>query len=140
MIDGTLLHEGENELLRTRSAYIAIGRDDVVEIAEPLDADTPIADYVDANHHGLFAVWLQVDDLDGATGYLAEKKIVGCLEDATNFLSDPATTHGVHWGVTTTSPPATRARTGSPRQSPSASAASSARNRWSSRARKCGDT
>ncbi len=105
MINGTLLHEGENDLLHTRSAYVAVGRDDVVEIAEPLDADTPIADYVDANHHGLFAVWLQVDDLAGATGYLAEKKIVGCLEDAANFLSDPATTHGVHWGVTTAAIP-----------------------------------
>ena len=101
VINGTLLHEGENELLRTRSVVHRHRSRRRVEIAEPLDADTPIADYVDANHHGLFAVWLQVDDLDGATGYLAEKKIVGASEDATSFLSDPATTHGVHWGVTT---------------------------------------
>ena len=81
VIGGTLLHEGENELLHTRSAYIAVGRDDVVEIAEPLDAGTPIADYVDANHHGLFAVWLQVEDLAGATGYLPSKEIAPSLED-----------------------------------------------------------
>lgn len=85
--------------------YVAIGRDDVIEIAEPLDADTPIADYVEANHHGLFAVWLQVDDLAAATDHLTEKKVVGCREDAASFLSDPASTHGVHWGVTTTAIP-----------------------------------
>jgi hypothetical protein len=100
-IGGTLLHEGENDLLHTRSAWIAIGRDDMVEIAEPLDPGTPVADYVEANHHGLFAVWLQVDALGAATGYLASKQITPCLEDASSFLSDPATTHGVHWGVTT---------------------------------------
>ena len=101
MIGGTLLHESENELLRTRSAYVAIGRDDVVEIAEPLDSGTPIADYVDAEHHGLFAVWLQVEDLAGATAHLQSKAIAPSLEDGASFLSDPATTHGVHWGVTT---------------------------------------
>jgi catechol 2,3-dioxygenase-like lactoylglutathione lyase family enzyme len=100
-IGGTLLHEGENDLLRTRSAYVAIGSDDVVEIAEPLDAGTPVAEYVEANHHGLFAVWLQVEDLGGATGYLASKQITASLEDGASFLSDPATTMGVHWGVTT---------------------------------------
>jgi catechol 2,3-dioxygenase-like lactoylglutathione lyase family enzyme len=104
-IGGTLLHEGENDLLHTRSAYIAIGRDDMVEIAEPLDAGTPVADYVDANHHGLFAVWLQVDDLAGATSHLASKQIAPSLEDAANFLSDPATSMGVHWGVTTAAVP-----------------------------------
>ena len=123
--------------MRTRSAYIAIGRDDVVEIAEPLDADTPIADYVEEHHHGLFAVWLQVDDLAGATGHLAEKKIVSCLEDGANFLSDPATTHGCALGFHHRVDPGRHPRrlvaAVSRVQSPSASAASSARNRWSSR-------
>jgi hypothetical protein len=82
-----------------------VGRDDVVEIAEPLDGGTPIAEYVEANHHGLFAVWLQVEDLAGATAHLASKRIVPMLEDGAHFLSDPATTHGVHWGVTTAAIP-----------------------------------
>lgn len=105
VIGGTLLHEGENDLLHTRSAYIAIGRDDMVEIAEPLDSGTPIADYVDAEHHGLFAVWLGVEDLAGATAHLQSKQIAPSLADRASFLSDPATTHGVHWGVTTASIP-----------------------------------
>ncbi len=105
VIGGVVLHEGENDLLRTRSAYVAIGRDDVVEVAEPLDGGTPIAEYVDANHHGLFAAWLQVEDLASATGYLTSKQITASLEDGANFLSDPATTKGVHWGVTTASIP-----------------------------------
>jgi len=98
---GTVLHEGENDLLRTRSIYVAVGRDDVVELAEPLESGTPIADYLDANHHGLFAVWLQVEDLDAATRYLTSKGVAARVDDATSSLSDPTTTHGVHWGVTT---------------------------------------
>ena len=103
VIGGTLLHERENDLLRTRSAYIAVGRDDVVEIAEPLERGTPIANYVEANHHGLFAIWLQVEDLAAATDHLQSKQITSSLEDGASFLSDPATTMGVHWGVTTAS-------------------------------------
>jgi catechol 2,3-dioxygenase-like lactoylglutathione lyase family enzyme len=105
VIGGTLLHEGENDVLHTRSAYVAVGRDDVVELAEPLDAGTPVADYVEAEHHGLFAVWLQVEDLAVATRYLASKGIAARREDGLSFLSDPATTHGVHWGFTTASIP-----------------------------------
>ena len=141
VIGGTLLHEGENELLRTRSAYVAVGRDDVVEIAEPLDSGTPIADYVDANHHGLFSVWLQVEDLAGATTHLRSKAIAPSLEDGASRSSP---TPPPRTACTGASPPhrsrTTPAPTGSQVQSPSASAASSARKRWSSRARKCGDT
>jgi catechol 2,3-dioxygenase-like lactoylglutathione lyase family enzyme len=105
VIGGTLLQEGENDLLHARSAYIAVGRDDVVELAQPLDAGTPIADYVEAEHHGLFAVWLQVEDLADATAHLTSKQVAPCLDDGTSFLSDPATTMGVHWGVTTAAIP-----------------------------------
>jgi catechol 2,3-dioxygenase-like lactoylglutathione lyase family enzyme len=101
VIGGTVLHEGENEVLGTRSVFVAVGRDDVVELAEPLESATPVGDYIDANHHGMFAVWLQVDDLAAASRYLASKGVAPRLEDSTAFLSDPATTHGVHWGVTT---------------------------------------
>jgi catechol 2,3-dioxygenase-like lactoylglutathione lyase family enzyme len=104
-IGGTLLHETENDLLHTRSTFIAIGRDDMIEIAEPLDAGTLVADYVEANHHGLFAVWLQVDDLGGAARHLTSKQIASSLEDREHFLSDPATSMGVHWGVTTAAIP-----------------------------------
>ena len=82
-----------------------MGRDDVVELAEPLESATPVADYIDANHHGMFAVWLQVEDLAAASRYLASKGVAARVEDSTTFLSDPATTHGVHWGVTTAGDP-----------------------------------
>jgi len=101
IIPGTLLEERENDLLKTRSAFIAVGRDIVLEIAEPLESGTPIADWVDAHRHGLFAVTLQVEDLAAAERYLASKDIAPRLQDATTYLSDPATTYGVHWGFTT---------------------------------------
>ncbi len=46
-------------------------------------------------------MWLHVEDLAGATTHLRSKEIAPSLEDAASFLSDPATSHGVHWGVTT---------------------------------------
>ncbi|MDQ1430061.1 MAG: hypothetical protein QOF40_663 [Actinomycetota bacterium] len=101
VIGGTVLHEAENELLKTRSIFVAVGRDDVVELAEPLESTTPIADYLEVNHHGLFSVALQVEDLAAATRYLATKGIEPRVEDSTTFVSDPETTHGVHWGFTT---------------------------------------
>jgi hypothetical protein len=105
VLHGTLLHEDDNDLLRTRSAYVAIGSDDVVELAEPVDSGTPLADYVERRHHGLFATWLEVEDLAGATAHLTAKQVAASLEDGASFLSDPATSHGVHWGVTTAAIP-----------------------------------
>jgi catechol 2,3-dioxygenase-like lactoylglutathione lyase family enzyme len=101
LIGGTVLHEDQNDLLKTRSIYVAVGRDDVVELAEPLESGTPIAGYLDENHHGLFSVSLQVEDLGDAARYLRSKDVEARVEDTTTFLSDPATTHGVHWAVTT---------------------------------------
>jgi catechol 2,3-dioxygenase-like lactoylglutathione lyase family enzyme len=101
VIGGTVLHECENDLLKTRSIFVAVGHDDVVELAEPLESGTPIADYVAEQHNGLFSVSLQVEDLGVAARYLATKGIEARLDDATTFLSDPATTQGVHWAFTT---------------------------------------
>ena len=113
MIGGTVMHEGHNDLLKTRSIFVAVGRDDVVELAEPLESGTPIADYLDENHHGLFSVTLQVDDLAAAARHLRSKEVEARIESAATFVSDPATTHGVHWGFTTArDPQRPRARRG----------------------------
>jgi catechol 2,3-dioxygenase-like lactoylglutathione lyase family enzyme len=101
VIGGKVIHEGQNDLLKTRSIYVAVGHDDIVELAQPLESATPIADYVDTNHHGLFSVSLQVEDLGAATRYLTSKAIAARAQDSETFLSDPATTHGVHWAFTT---------------------------------------
>ena len=74
VIGGTVIHEGVNDLLKTRSIFVAIGHDDIVELAEPLESGTPIADYLEANHHGLFSVTLQVEDLGAAAAYLRSKE------------------------------------------------------------------
>ena len=105
VIGGTVLHEAQNDLLKTRSTFVAVGHDDVVELAEPLESGTPVADYLDQNHHGLFSVSLQVEDLGAAVRYLKSKGIEARAEDSETFVSDPATTHGVHWGFTTAAIP-----------------------------------
>jgi len=105
VIGGTVLHEAQNDLLKTRSIFVEIGQDDVVELAEPLESGTPIADYLDVNHHGLFSVSMQVEDLGAAERYLASKGVEARVEDSETFVSDPATTHGVHWGFTTATIP-----------------------------------
>ena len=72
-----------------------------MELAEPLESGTPIADYLDTNHHGLFSVSLQVEDLDAAARYLESKGVEARAEDSETFVWDPTTTHNVHWGFTT---------------------------------------
>jgi hypothetical protein len=46
-------------------------------------------------------VSLQVEDLGEAARYLRSKAVEARVEDTNTFVSDPATTHGVHWAVTT---------------------------------------
>ena len=83
VIGGTLVHEGENELLRTRACT---SRSDATTSSRSPNRSTaarPIADYVDANHHGLFAVWLQVEDLAGVIGFPSRRSQISAapLED-----------------------------------------------------------
>jgi hypothetical protein len=92
VIGGTVLHEGENDLLKTRSVFVAVGYDDVVELAEPLESGTPIADYVAEQHNGLFSVAPVSLNKNTTDRYQTPKDETG--SDMATFVSDPATTRG----------------------------------------------
>jgi catechol 2,3-dioxygenase-like lactoylglutathione lyase family enzyme len=101
LLGGTLLHEAEMPFTRTRSAFVATGEDLVLELAEPLDADSAIAKEIDQNNEGLYAVTFRVADLGEAESYLRSKQITTATSDGTTLHADPSTTHGALFGFTT---------------------------------------
>jgi hypothetical protein len=101
VIGGTLLHEAEMPLTMTRSAFVATGDDLVVELAEPLDPDSPLAKDMELNGEGLYSVGMKVADLGDAERYLRSKGIDFAHADGTTLYTDPATTHGVVFSFTT---------------------------------------
>jgi len=106
VIGGILLHETESEFMHTRSSYVAVGQDVMVELAQPLESGTQIADFMEAHPHGgLFAVTLQVEDLDAAVRYLGTKDVRPLHQDRQSMISDPETSYGARWGFTTTEIP-----------------------------------
>jgi catechol 2,3-dioxygenase-like lactoylglutathione lyase family enzyme len=98
---GRLLHEEETALTATRSAFVSVGEDLVIELAEPLDADSAIALDMEANGESLYSVALQVTDLDDAERFLKSKGVAFIDRDAQTLIADPATTHGGRFKFTT---------------------------------------
>jgi catechol 2,3-dioxygenase-like lactoylglutathione lyase family enzyme len=100
VLGGTLLHEGEVALGKTKSAFVAVGTDLVVELAQPLDDSTPIgADFAKLGQ-SLYAVTLRVKDLGAAETYLKGKGFEFQARDEQTLLSDPESSKGVVYGFT----------------------------------------
>jgi catechol 2,3-dioxygenase-like lactoylglutathione lyase family enzyme len=105
VLGGRLLHEGEVAINGTRSAFVAVGEDLVVELAQPLDPSSPIGTDYERNRDSLYAATFKVADLAGAEEYLRGKGVDFTANDGTTMVSDPATTQGVVMGFTTWSIP-----------------------------------
>ncbi|HEY2332344.1 MAG TPA: VOC family protein [Acidimicrobiales bacterium] len=105
LFDGRLLHEGEDDLSGTRSAFVAVGEDMVVELAQPLDPSLPIGVDHERNHDSLYSATFKVADLAAAEEYLRRKGVDFTHGDGTTLFTDPATTQGVVMGFTTWSIP-----------------------------------
>jgi catechol 2,3-dioxygenase-like lactoylglutathione lyase family enzyme len=101
VLKGKLLHETEVGVTKTRSAFIAIGEDMVIEFAQPLDSASPVAADIERNNESLYAATFKVADLAAAEVYLRAKGVDFTTNDGTTMLTDPATTHGVVMGFTT---------------------------------------
>jgi catechol 2,3-dioxygenase-like lactoylglutathione lyase family enzyme len=99
-LGGTLLFESDIALTQTRSAFVALG-DLVVELAQPVGSDSPIAADMERHHQSLYAVTFQVRELEAARRYLESKAVTFTHEDGNTLLTDPTTTHGVVFGFTT---------------------------------------
>ena len=102
---GQLLHEGPVDVLGSRSAFVAVGHDLVVELATPATPDSVLTADLDRYHESLFAVTFKVRDLDAVRRHLTSKGVGAAVDDGTTLLTDPATTHGVVMGFTTWSIP-----------------------------------
>lgn len=101
LFDGTVLHEGEMPLTKTKSAFVAIGTDLIVELAQPLDDTSPIGDDFARLGQSLYSVTLRVRDLAVAEMHLKEKGFAFTQQDEHNLISDPDTSQGVVFGFTT---------------------------------------
>jgi catechol 2,3-dioxygenase-like lactoylglutathione lyase family enzyme len=101
VLKGTLLHEGEMAATRSTSAFVLVGEDLVVELAQPLDDESILAKDIERYHESLFAVTYQVADLAAAEAYLAGKGVGFVVNDGTTLISDPGTTQGCTMGFTT---------------------------------------
>jgi hypothetical protein len=105
LLKGQLLYEGEVESNRSRSAFVLVGDDLMVELAQPLDSSSPIAEDLDRHHESIYSVSYKVRDLAGAKEYLERKGVKFSSDDGTTLVSDPATTQGCVMTFTTWSIP-----------------------------------
>jgi catechol 2,3-dioxygenase-like lactoylglutathione lyase family enzyme len=99
-LGGALLHEADMDLTQTHSAFVAVG-DLVIELGEPLEPASAIAKDMELHHESLYAVTLQVRDLEVARRYLKAKGVAFAEQDENTLLTDPSTTHGAVFGFTT---------------------------------------
>jgi catechol 2,3-dioxygenase-like lactoylglutathione lyase family enzyme len=101
VLQGQLLHEEDRAITSTRSAFVALGQDLVLEMAEPLDASAAIAADMDVYGESLYSITFLVADLDDAERYLKGKGVEFVDRDATTLVADRATTHGAQFSFTT---------------------------------------
>lgn len=100
VLDGVLLLEEDNDIHGSHSAYVLVGRDLIIELAEPVDGG-PLREDMVKFHHGLYSVTYKVRDLDAAGEHLARKGVKTTSFDGRFLITDPETTHGCVMGFTT---------------------------------------
>ena len=72
VLGGKLIHEEESAGLK-RSAFVAVGADSVVELAQPLSSTSPEARDMDQNGEGVYSIVLKTRDLAKANDFLKSK-------------------------------------------------------------------
>ena len=97
---GVLLHEEVNPVHGSRSAYVLVGNDIVVELAEPA-GEGPLETDMARFHQSLYSLTFKVRDLADAQQHLESRGIGFSSADSTILVCDPATTHGCLMAFTT---------------------------------------
>ncbi|HEX3565257.1 MAG TPA: VOC family protein [Acidimicrobiales bacterium] len=100
-LGGTLIHEGQMALQRTHSAFVSVGTDLVIELAQPLDDTSPMSAALAMLGPSLYSVSLRVRDLGEAETYLMSKGFRFATRDDHFLFSDPDSSQGVVFGFTT---------------------------------------
>jgi hypothetical protein len=94
VLHGHLVYEGDVASNRSRSAFVLIGDDLMVELAEPSDDSSPIARDMVHHHESIYAVTYLVKDLVAAEEYLTRKGVKFSSNDGRTLVTDPGSTHG----------------------------------------------
>lgn len=105
VLHAPVVHRGDMPSSRSRSVFVLVGEDLMIELAEPLDESSPIARDMDRYHESIYSVTYKVRDLTGAEEYLSGKGVRFAADDGTTLVTDPATSQGAVMGVTTWSIP-----------------------------------
>lgn len=95
VMGGRVLPHDESLMPQARSAYLRVGTDTVVELAEPLDPTCPVADVLERMGEAVCGVTFLVDDLARARSHV--ERVAGPIVDAASpgrFELDRATSFG----------------------------------------------
>jgi catechol 2,3-dioxygenase-like lactoylglutathione lyase family enzyme len=74
ILGGHLMHQ-EETAARKRSAFVSVGEDTVVELAQPLSHTSPEGRELEANGEGIYAVMFATHDLARANAFLKSKHL-----------------------------------------------------------------
>jgi extradiol dioxygenase family protein len=74
ILSGKLIHE-EESAGRKRSAFVAVGEDTVVELAQPLSRTSPEGREMEENGEGIYSVTFATRDLARASAFLKSKQL-----------------------------------------------------------------
>lgn len=99
VLGGTLLHE-ERSADRKRSAFVAVGEDTVVELAEPLSSDAVEGVELARNGEGIYSLIFKTHDLERAGEFLRAKRHRPELEGADTLILGPDQAFGMTVGFT----------------------------------------
>ncbi len=94
VLQGRLVHEGEVACNRSTSAFVLVGDDLMIELAQPVDESSPVAQDMERYHESIYAVTYKVQDVAQAEEYLTRKGVKFSSNDGATLVTDPATTHG----------------------------------------------
>jgi catechol 2,3-dioxygenase-like lactoylglutathione lyase family enzyme len=94
VLQGRLVHESDDESNRTSRAFVLVGDDLMVELAQPRDESSAIAQDMRRFHESIYSVTYKVADLVEAEEYLTAKGVKFSTNDGVTLVTDPATTHG----------------------------------------------
>jgi catechol 2,3-dioxygenase-like lactoylglutathione lyase family enzyme len=90
---------------RKQSAFVAIGEDTVVELAQPTSADTPEARDLERNGEGFFALTFKTRNLAKASDFLKSKQLRANPEGVDSISLGPEQAYGMTIGFTERSIP-----------------------------------
>jgi catechol 2,3-dioxygenase-like lactoylglutathione lyase family enzyme len=105
VLGAPLLHRDTSGLTGCTSAYVAVGPETVLELAQPAGPDGLAAGELAAHGGMCHAVAFTVADLDRVAAHLASVGVGLAGRDATTILTDPADSFGAPFRFTTTRVP-----------------------------------